>query len=102
SVCVELCTSPSTTTISGFSSPNLARATPKASRTDFPIFMSHILDRSFPRIQECQRLGLFFFGQRLAVMIRVAEQVLDWVSLHRSGHDGAWLALGLGGLLKSG
>src|SRR5260370_41567734 len=67
SVCVELCTSPSTTTISGFSSPSLAKATPKASRTDFPIFMSHILDEVVcqfdfnRRKQRKQRRDYFFF-----------------------------------------
>src|SRR5215471_6447034 len=42
SVRVELCTSPSTTTISGYFSPAAANAMPKASRVDFPVFISHL------------------------------------------------------------
>src|SRR6266851_9991068 len=43
SVRVELCTSPSMTTISGFVSPSWAKAKPKASRVDLPIFINHFL-----------------------------------------------------------
>src|SRR5262249_20743889 len=39
SVRVELCTSPSTTTTSGWVSPSLASASPNASRTDLPSFI---------------------------------------------------------------
>src|SRR5437763_1398207 len=43
SVRVELLTSPSQTTTSGYSSPSFARATPKASRVDLPIFIGRLL-----------------------------------------------------------
>src|SRR5437763_1089982 len=43
SVRVELWTSPSTTTMSGYCSPALARAMPKDSRTDLPCFMAWVL-----------------------------------------------------------
>src|SRR5205809_1795028 len=39
SVRVELCTSPSRTTMSGYCSPSLANARPNASRVDLPIFI---------------------------------------------------------------
>src|SRR6516225_3513316 len=42
SVRVELCTSPSTTTMSGLDSPSAASAMPNASRTDLPIFICQI------------------------------------------------------------
>src|SRR6267378_2016950 len=88
SVRVELWTSPSTTTTSEFSSPNLANARPNASRVDLPIFMNHTPHRSWLRIQKGQGLILLFFGQRLAVVVRIAgQQKLDRVSLDGAGDD---------------
>src|SRR5207244_3385925 len=103
SVRVELWTSPSTTTTSELSSPSFAKARPKASRVDLPIFMNHTPHRSWLRVYEGQGFVLLFFRQRLAVMIRVlGQQILDRVSLHRAGDDDAGSAFGLGGFLKGG
>ena len=101
SVRVELWTSPSRTTTSESCSPNLANASPKASRVDLPIFMNHTPHRSWLRVYEGQGFILLFFRQRLPVMIRVfGQQMLDRVSLHRAGDEDAGSALGLGGFLK--
>src|SRR5438094_9194864 len=71
SVRVELWTAPSTTTTSEFSSPNLAKARPKASRVDSPILMNHTPRRSWLRAFEAQGAVLLFFRQPLPVMIPV-------------------------------
>src|SRR5262245_33129465 len=81
SVRVELCTSPSSTTTSGYCSPSFARARPKASRVLLPIFMMTPLHP-----EQFQRLLRLLGSQRLAVVVGVlGEDRLDRVALDRAG-----------------
>src|SRR5262249_38238892 len=103
SVRVELLTSPSRTTISGYCSPSLANARPKASRVDLPVFM--LAPQSMWSIRSGANQLQCFLGllrrQWLAVMVRIAaEQFLDWIAFHGACNDDARFALGLRGLLK--
>src|ERR1700737_3318827 len=72
SVRVELFTSPSRTTMSGYSSPSLARAWPKAARVDLPSFMAVIPCQGSVGVQVRQRLLGLLGRQRLAVVVVVA------------------------------
>src|SRR6266550_4507425 len=66
SVRVELCTSPSRTTMSGCVSPSFASARPNASRTDFPSFIC-----VHPRVKRLTASG------RSVVVVRFEELVVD-------------------------
>src|SRR5262249_29551273 len=106
SVRVELCTSPSTTTISGYFSPAAANAMPKASRVDFPVFIpiSHTdCDRSSRALLELGECHFGFLGRQwFTVMIWVAgKQMLNRITLDRAGDDGAGPPLGFAGPGKS-
>src|SRR5579864_8775912 len=93
SVRVELPTSPSRTTISGWSPPSLARAVPKASRVALPSLRSMRLPltpdpsprwgegRSSHRGDHFQGLPGFLRLQRDPVVIRVVDHVCDRVAL---------------------
>src|SRR6516164_9411728 len=99
SVRVELWTSPSTTTISGYFSPAAANAMPKASRVDFPVFIpiSHAdCRRSSRALLELGECHFGFLGRQwFAVMVWVArKQMLNRIPLDRAGDDGARPALG--------
>src|SRR5947209_3808144 len=76
SVRVELCTSPSTTTMSVCLPPASAKAKPNASRVDLPSFMISSEQLSISDLRE--RFLRLLRRQRLAVVVRVFRQeVLD-------------------------
>src|SRR6516165_9556941 len=93
SVRVELCTSPSTTTMSGCCAPASASASPNASRVDLPSLRSSPCSLAAVMAisssaacgfairsdtDDLQRLGLLLLGQRLAVVVGVlGEDRLD-------------------------
>src|SRR5262249_53499931 len=103
SVRVELWTSPSSTTTSGWASPSFSRARPNASRTDLPILRPAVAVLMASGSQEFQRPLRLLGGQRLAVVVGVLRQDrLDRPALHRPGGGDARLAPGRGRLVQRG
>src|SRR6266542_6112231 len=101
SVRVELWTSPSRTTMSGYCSPIFASAIPNASLTDFPIRMVVFSLVRSAGVQQRQGLLHLFGRQRLAVVVGVlAQNALDRPALDRLGDDDTRPALHRGGLLQ--
>src|SRR5579884_3174528 len=103
SVRVELCTSPSRTTMSRRSPPSLASASPKASRVALPILnaMAGASSRKSGHGRDhFQRLLRLVRLQGDAVVVGVVDHVADRVALRGAGDDRAGPALRLGGLVE--